>query len=372
MDDDERVTYFRRIDAPELLADERKKHPPFVAFAEIRPQLGHTWRIKGLLPRRGIGAVYGPSGSGKTFVLLDMLMAVARGVPWRGRKTERTGVLYLCPDGGWMVQNRVEAYRLRHSIGAADIVLAPAGVDLLGQVSPEDVAAVQRLIGFLEQLYDLRVGIVVVDTVSRAMPGGDENAAKDVTRLIENLAHIAGGDRLVLGVHHTPKSDAKTLRGHSALHGACDVELNITDRAITVAKQRDGETGLVLGFGLEVVEIGRDEDDEPVTSCVVTSADAPPVRGKGGRAELSDVEAVALDTVANLIATQGAPLPQGQGFPTGGQRHGIPSKAVLAELMGSIYGGKKPEPARSCWWRLQTKLQRKGLLGVCKSIVWLP
>ena len=82
----------------------------------IKPKLAGNWLIKGLIPKTGLGAIYGPSGDGKTFVALDLAMAIARGVPWRGRKAERAAVLYLSPDGGEMVQNRIVAYCQHHGI----------------------------------------------------------------------------------------------------------------------------------------------------------------------------------------------------------------------------------------------------------------
>ena len=158
------------------------------------------------------------------------------------------------------------------------------------------------------------------------------------------------------------------MRGHSALHAAADCVLRVHDGEIKTVKSRDAAAGLVGGFRLEVVELGRDEDDEPVTSCVVVEAEAP----AEAEQRLSDAEAVALNTIANLIAEHGTPLPQGTGFPTGGNRLGISALTVLGALKGSLYTDRDPEAARVAWWRLQTKLRRRGLLGVCEGIVWLP
>lgn len=381
MDAADPQAHFRKLDREEIFAEEREQHLRFIAFEEIRPHLRANWRINGILPRYGLGAAYGPPSSGKTFVLLEMLMAVSRGVPWRGRKTEQTGVLYLCPDGGEMVQNRIEAYKIRYGRAlSAEFAMVPVPIDLLGNVSGEDVQRVIDLIAFIERSRGWKAGIVAVDTVSRAMPGGDENAAKDMTKLIDNLARIgAASECFVLGVHHTPKSDTTALRGHSALHGACDFELLVADRKIKVVKQRDGATGEVLGFDLDVVEIGNDEDGELVTSCVAVPAEAASGRtdgsaraGASGPKPLSDQEALALRTIANLIAQHGEPLPQGTGFPSDRRYRGVKLSHVVTTLKGSIYDGVEPEAARKRWERLRDKLHCRGLIGVNGGFVWLP
>jgi hypothetical protein len=379
MDAADPQTHFRKLDREDIFAEERKQHLPFITFEEIRPQLTANWLIKGLLPRHGMGVLYGSPGSGKTFVTLDMLMAVARGIPWRGRKTEQTGFVYLCPDGGRMVQNRIEAYKIWHGQEVcAQFAMVPVPIDLLGNVSDDDVQGVIDLIDFIERSKGWKAGIVAVDTVSRAMPGGDENTAKDMTKFIDNLTRIGcASECFVLGVHHTPKSDPTVLRGHGALRGANDFEVLVHDRIITIRKERDGEDGQRFGFRLEVVEIGKDEDGDPVTSCVAVPADAPDGRTDGsGRTATSgrksDEEAVALRTIANLIAEHGEPLPQGTGFPSGRRYLGIKSSGVQRSLEGSLYSSRTPDAARKAWERLRTRLHRSGLISVNGSFVWLP
>ena len=329
--------------------------------------------VKGLIPRTGLTVVYGPSGSGKSFVALDIAMAVSRGDPWRGRKTERGAVLYLAPDGGGLFLNRIVAYCQGHGIDNGDhrVFAATSGIDLLADGEGSDTDKVLRTVAQIEKAHGVGVIAVVVDTASRAMSGGDENAAKDVTRLVENLGRIGDGKRAVLAVHHSGKDLGQGMRGHSALHAAADCVIRVHDGEIRAVKSRDAAAGLVGGFRLEVVELGHDEDDEPVTSCVVVEAEAPSGRS-GGNEGLSPTDRVALRTIANLIAEHGAPLPRATGFPTGGHRLGIASSAVLAALKGNIYDGKKPDTARKAWDRLRDRLQDLGRIGVSNGIVWLP
>lgn len=333
---------------------------PYVLFGNTRPVLTNLWLIKGVLPKRGVAVVYGPSGEGKTFVALDLLLHIARGFEWRCRRTARAGVLYLAPDGGSVAVNRLEAYRRHHGVATADLAIVSSPVDLLGKVAAGDLAKVEALIAHVEQTHDIRIAVIAVDTVSRAMPGGDENQPSDMSRFVDNLGRLsAGGKRLILGIHHTPKSDGTVLRGHSSLHGAADCELNVVDQTIRVAKQRDGQDGLQFGFRLEVVEIGRDEDGDPVTSCVAVASDAVsrPVKRITGAAS------IALRLLHNAIIEAGEVPPASTHIP--------PSiRAVRMDLWrrycdaGQVSEGDTQDAKRKAFKRAAVRLQELGAIGV--------
>lgn len=327
-----------------------------------------AWLVKGLVPRTGLTVVFGPSGAGKSFVALDVAMAVSRGEPWRGRKTEQGAVLYLAPDGGGLFVNRIVAYCQRRGIGNGDhaVFSVTCGIDLL---AGDDTDKVLRTIAQIERAHGVVVIAVVVDTASRAMPGGDENAAKDVTRLVDSLGRIGDGKRAVIAVHHSGKDLAQGMRGHSALHAAADCVLRVHDGQIKTDKSRDGAAGVVGGFRLDVVELGLDEDGEPVTSCVVAEAEAS--QGKGGGEGLSPAWSLAMRTIANLIAEHGSPLPQGTGFPT--SRHvGVAAPLVSRMLRENLFGERTPGAAKKAWERLQRDLNAAGLIGVNGGWIWLP
>jgi hypothetical protein len=88
----------------------------------------------------------------------------------------------------------------------------------------------------------------------------------------------------VLLVHHDNRQGA--FRGSSAIDGYVDTRLHAArdDRrvAITVEKQRDDEDGITWMAQLEVVDLGVDEDGDPITSVVWTHLpDATPtLKGK--------------------------------------------------------------------------------------------
>lgn len=81
-------------------------------------------------------------------------------------------------------------------------------------------------------------------------------------------------------------------------------------RRATVTKLRDGEAGGTFAYRLNVVEIGRDEDGDPITTCVVepvieqpTSEDALTA---GEREFLAAFKTVAHEGRASLRSVRGA------------------------------------------------------------------
>ena len=91
-------------------------------------------------------------------------------------------------------------------------------------VAAEIVASLTDLAG----RYRCDAGMVIVDTVSRALCGGDENSPKDMGALIANLGRIQGDlDIHLLLTHHQP-AEKERMRGHGALLGAVDTTVHVT------------------------------------------------------------------------------------------------------------------------------------------------
>ena len=342
---------------------------PFVAPGETALKTC-AWLVKGLIPQAGLTFVYGPSGAGKSFVALDIAMAVSRGDAWRGRKTKRGATLYLSPDGGALFENRLIAYEQHHGLahGNHQVFSVTCGIDLLAAGSVETVL---RTIASIERAHQTSVAAVIVDTASRAMPGCDENAAKDMTRLVESLNRIGDGKRAVIAVHHSGKDLGQGMRGHSALYAAADAVIRVNDGTIETVKSRDGAGGMVGGFKLDVVEIGIDEDGDPVTSCVVVEADGTGRVPRDGHARMNPSHVIALRTIENLIAGHGEPLPCGGGFPSA-QHHGVKARLVHIDLRGSLFEGLDDQAARKRWERCRDWLHAKGFIGACNGWVWIP
>ncbi|MDI1270598.1 MAG: AAA family ATPase, partial [Polaromonas sp.] len=224
------------------------------------------WRIKNVLPEQGIAVAYGPSGSGKSFLVLDMLQSLASGREWFGRKVKQCSVTYIVLEGEAGLAGRVSAHRIQHGSTSMNIRYMVQPFRLLDADDINELVQAIQAAGTGD--------VVVLDTLSRATPGTDENDSKAMGQIIANaklLQDLIGG--LVLLVHHTGKDASKGMRGHSSLHAALDCAIEVRRhgdrREWVIAKSKDGEDGASHPFKLEVVSLGRDNDGEEITSCVV-------------------------------------------------------------------------------------------------------
>lgn len=257
--------------------------------AAIMSQPPLRWRVKGLLPETGIGAIYGPSGSGKSYLGIDLGVSIALGQAWFGHRTTACSVTYVMLEGEAGLRNRVQAWEKHNAKTIPPDFMAMAQPFQLAE--PEQV---EELGAILPQ-----GGVVIIDTFNRAAPGLDENSSQDMGRILagmKRLQEITGG--LVLVVHHTGKDASKGLRGHSSLHaaldGAIEVERSATSRCWSAAKVKDGEDGKQVPFKLHVIDLGQDGDGDAITSCAVGPDIGnifvkPPPAGANQRAALSAI-----------------------------------------------------------------------------------
>lgn len=247
------------------------------------------WRVKGLWPAVGVCFVGGPSMSGKSFWLLDALAKLRRGDAVLGRKSIPSGVVYIASEGAAGVRNRIAG--LRSVIGPLG-----GGFDFIGQAPDlrnvedvEDLKAVLYQAKAQQAELGLELGVVAIDTLSASIPGADENSAADMSPVLHALQSLATElGLLVLIVAHTGKDETRGLRGWSGLLANADglIMLEAPEgetRAGTVVKVKDGLSGDRFGFGLQVVEIGTDDDGDAITTCVVEDKDAPEGGSKAGR-----------------------------------------------------------------------------------------
>jgi len=226
------------------------------------------WRVKGVLPEQGLAAVYGPSASGKSFLVLDMLGAIAEGREWFGYRTKPCPVVYLALEGEAGIAQRMAAYKAARGSIPKGMRFVSAPFSLLAGGDVSQLAEAIKSAGFEN-------GIVAIDTLNRAAPGADENSPSDMGAIIKGTAalrSLLGG--LGLLVHHTGKDTSKGLRGHTSLFAALDGAIEVRrdgngDRSWSAAKVKDGRDGEGHGFRLEIVDLGTDEDGDPITSAVI-------------------------------------------------------------------------------------------------------
>lgn len=341
-------------------------------FDDIAPVLSDGYIIKGVLAAGAMSVVYGPSNSGKTFLALDMAFHVATATPWQGRRVQGAAVLYLAAEGGRGVANRIAA--LRQETGVCDIpfALRRAGLDLLK--STADLQHIADLVAEVQRRWPALPVLIVIDTLSRVMAGGDENSAADMTALIRNVdairAHTAAH---VMIVHHTGKDTARGARGHSSLRAATDTEIEVQNedgaRAAMVTKQRDYAGGETFAFGLKAVHLGHDQDGDEVASCIVEWQDSGAfVAAKKATKGLGGNQKIVADTFDQMLAEGlGTPNPGGVGFPDPGRFWCVD----LAELRRISRGKMVSADTRSAFNQaIRAMTEERGLFVAGGNLIW--
>lgn len=282
----------------ELGRDHAQEEPnrPFVSRFNARPwaQLDaagedHEWLIKSVMTRREVAMMAGPSGCGKSFLGLDMAMAICRGERWFGNWVRQGGVIYQAGEGKRGLFKRLKAYRQEKSLSLQDpldFVLMPAGLNLYA--NDDHASAFIAECRFWMRTFSAPLELVVIDTFGAATSGADENASRDMGPVLDRCGRISEElSASVLLVHHMNAGGTKA-RGWTGIQANIDSVLSVARleskeaqpiidndrrqiREFVTIKQKDGEDGKRWRFVLPSIEIGRDSDGDPITSCVVRS-----------------------------------------------------------------------------------------------------
>lgn len=178
--------------------------PPFVG----------DWLDLGML-----ATMPGKYGSLKSFAAMSMCLSVATGQPWLGQTIHTTGpAIYCSLEGSYTLRPRVAGWLEHTDRDTAD------GFWVLDQrINLLDPASVDTFLTVLDQVQPL---LVVIDTLSKATPGAEENSKPDVSRAytaLDEMRRTTGGS--ILTVHHTGHSASGRGRGFSGYEDDLDVVL---------------------------------------------------------------------------------------------------------------------------------------------------
>lgn len=228
------------------------------------------------VPKGGLGFLYGAPGAGKSFLALDMALTLAyQRETWHGdaiSASQNGWVIYLAREGSAGFKARIEAWEQQN--GAADSKDNCRFALIREHLNFMRAEDIQTLIQAVEEANLTPIDLIVVDTVSRVIPGADENLQKDMTLFVQACEALQQRfDTAVMGVHHAGKSGE--MRGSTVFKGAGDFIFTLSkdektrDVRLHCAKQKDIEDGWTDAYTLEGVQIGFPAgDEEPRTSLV--------------------------------------------------------------------------------------------------------
>lgn len=245
----------------------------FVLYADLQASASKSWLVSRMLGMGEVSAVYGSPGCGKGVIVEDMGLHIAAGLEWHGRPVTRGAVLYIALERKKLVERRAIAFRIKHQLEDLPFAIAGGVYDFR---NPATAAQVSDICREVERQTGEFVVLIIVDTVSRALAGGDENGPKDMGALVTTTAKLQelNTKAHVLLIHHIPH-DGERMRGHGALLGAVDTTVAVVNtgrvRTAKVVKANDSEEGEGVSFTVEGVEISLDG----TTAAVAVPADAP-------------------------------------------------------------------------------------------------
>ena len=285
-----------------------KKPPrfPLVKFDDVLTTTTSFYLVKNLIPRAGLVIVWGAPKCGKSFWLFDILMHVACGWEYRGLRVKAGLVVYCAIEGVKGVKNRIAAFRIEHP--------ESKGAQLSLMFTPLDLMRDHKALiaSIRAQLHEgVSPFAVAIDTLNRSLVGS-ESSDEDMAAYVRAADAIrAAFDCVVIIVHHCGHNGDRP-RGHSSLLGADDILIAVkrdtADNIVaTIENAKDAPTGLEIVSRLVVVDVGKDEDGDPVTSCVIEPVGEPAVKAaakdapKGAaKSEIETLKTAMLDAYDRL------------------------------------------------------------------------
>lgn len=254
-----------------------KSDDPYWGFKfapDLVNNIGPTrWLVRKLLPEDCTAVLYGPSGTLKSFVMIDMALSIATGMPWQGKETKQRTVFYLAGEGEQGFAKRLVAWCI------AKGVRAPAGFAFRQMPRIQDASEIERLVEAIRAIEAEhgQAGLIVIDTLFTALDGGDENSGKDMGQVIAAMKRLrVEFGAAVVTVHHTGKV-GDTARGHSSLPSGMDVMLYAKPGPtpltveITNPKQKDGAEHPSMLLQATVQPLGIEGEDGEVETSLVLS-----------------------------------------------------------------------------------------------------
>lgn len=237
--------------------------------------------LEDVLPRVGVATLFGPSAGGKSFVVLDICSRIAQGQSVFGRETEKCGVLYAAFEGHEGLRKRIHALKEIRGIRNIDLDLidAPWLINDERQWDSFALAIEKHVEDFASR--GVRLGIIVIDTLTSATAGSDTNSQADVTGAMKRLKRLSREhDLLILNVGHTGKDNGRGMVGSFAYKSEADAFLEIRidmddkgviqSRSLYVDKAKDGASNFTLSnFSLQTVAVGTKPNGRAITTCLV-------------------------------------------------------------------------------------------------------
>jgi hypothetical protein len=273
-----------------------------VEFDDDKAAEPPRWLAKGLLHADGVAFIGGQSGAGKTFAHVHMAVGLATGTDVFGYQVkERVGTAILAAEGAGTIKMRVRVARMAREIREPLPIACIRDVpDLMQSTNHGPIAEKLRAVDkVFREAYGVRLGVVVIDTVSAAFGMQDEDDNAEAAKAIRIMAAMASTlGVVVVPIHHYGKSADTGLRGASAWRAGADTVISVIAerdqltgdvqrRALALAKSRVTDEGPIGDFALKFMKLGEDEDGDDIGACHIVLVESD---GRAAGAKLNTGE----------------------------------------------------------------------------------
>lgn len=337
-----------------------------IPFSEIKLNTAASYLVSTLIPL-GLTVVWGEPKCGKTFWVSDVALHIALQREYRGLRVKGGPVVYCAFEGQSGIAKRVEAFRRRQMGGATGQVpffLVTLRLDLVADYA-ELIASITSQIG------DVMPVAIVLDTLNRSLRGS-ESKDEDMAAYVNAADAIKDAFACAVIVIHHCGHNTERPRGHSSLIGAADVLIKVRrDAADNIVAEvefaKDGPSGHSVVSRLDVVDLGEDDDGEPITSCVVVSADGSEIaRGR----KISGAAGIALGLLKKAVDEAGEFAPPSPHYPPKTRTIEVSLWRKYCDA-GTVCESDKPDSKYKTFVRASKTLQQRGIIGVWNDRVWV-
>lgn len=365
----------------EVVSTRRRRIEPYL---DIQPSTA-PWLVKGVLPETGVAFLAGATMAGKSFLAIDTALRIATGAKVFGRRVNKCGVVYIGAEdapgcrlrvAAWRRQFRRDSWTPFHFLDADPNLLSQGDTDELLLDLQESAEAFQG--------EGLKLGLIVIDTFSRCLPGVEENSSQGMSQAFTALKRICSvtGALVLVVAHFGKEGEDRGIRGWSGLDANSDATLTLVRneedpdlRVIKLHKVKNGVAGGQVGFRLQTIGLGfHDEDGDEVESCVCAFEVAPPLGKRATKRKAMNVPEQLVFTAIKKLTDHGNPQPIPEGIPGVKPWHKGIAKADLRNLVASgsfAYDGESQDATRMRLSRALQGLEAQGRIRSEGDLVWV-
>lgn len=220
--------------------------------------------------------LYAEPKTGKTAITLTTALSIACGLDLGSFKVSDAGpTLYYALEGSRAIRLRVAAWRKMKKEEGVEL---PAQIPLWVEEGHSSFLKEDRRKAEAKKIiaanrYSIKAGkgplkAVYLDTLTKAMSGGDQNSVEDTSALFDliGLLREGGVTATIVFVHH--KARGGNARGSTNIEAEPDVLLDVSKKGevveMRIARARSIEDGGRFRFRLTGVDLGKTEQGHPL------------------------------------------------------------------------------------------------------------